>query len=239
MAEVKKKIIKGRSMHPFFKEGDLIAYRPVELAGIKTGDVLLYRSSSQEGLVCHRVVKKRKAKIYVKGDNELFRPLPVKISSIVGTVILLRRNGRSISLNTIPRRLFSRTIALLSLMSLTPGNLRERFILQIYDRFLANFLKSEFFRIIIPVKYRYFQFCEPGNPERSFKIRAFDKKDRPAGSIDLHIKSTGSSKTGFIGPGAIGKRARERDLSGKLLKKAKELASDKSLIAIFACEHDK
>lgn len=233
------KIVKGRSMYPFLKEGDLIGYIPVESPDINIGDVLLCRNPLSAGLLSHRVIRKKGKKIYLKGDNELSRPLPVEISAVEGKIVLLRRNGRNLSLKTILHRLFSRIIALFSSINLTPGNLRERFILQIYDRFLANFLKAKCFELIVPVRYRYFKFCEPGTPAREFKIRAFDNKNRASASINLNIKSMDSVKTGFIAPWTIRRRARGRNLSRRLLEKIIELAAAESLGAILAYEKNK
>lgn len=46
---------KGRSMHPTIREGEAITVAPAMPAGIRRGDVILYRSS--RGVIAHRIVR--------------------------------------------------------------------------------------------------------------------------------------------------------------------------------------
>ena len=45
----------GRSMHPTIKEGETITVEPVEPPGVRTGDIILYRTKT--GVIAHRVIR--------------------------------------------------------------------------------------------------------------------------------------------------------------------------------------
>ena len=89
----------GRSMYPSIREGEVITVEPVAASDVKLADIVLYRS--ERGLIAHRVVKiaSRDARVFrLQGDASLSCDEPVAAERILGRVVEVERNGRSIAL---------------------------------------------------------------------------------------------------------------------------------------------
>ncbi len=87
-------------MYPSIREGELIAVEPVEASDVKLADIVLYRS--ERGLIAHRVVSSSQdARIFrLRGDASLSCDQPVEAEQILGRVVGVQRNGRSVSLSS-------------------------------------------------------------------------------------------------------------------------------------------
>ncbi len=91
----------GRSMYPSIREGELITVEPVAASDVKLADIVLYRS--ERGLIAHRVVEVASRNSLVfrsRGDASLSCDEPVAGKQILGRVVRVHRNGRSIALAT-------------------------------------------------------------------------------------------------------------------------------------------
>ncbi len=91
----------GRSMYPSIREGELITVEPVRASDVKLADIVLYRSET--GPIAHRVVEiaSRDTLIFrLRGDASLSCDEPVEAHRILGRVVGVQRNHRSISLAT-------------------------------------------------------------------------------------------------------------------------------------------
>ncbi len=94
----------GRSMYPSIREGELITVEPVRASDVQLGDIVLYRSS--KGLIAHRVVGSSPTQSSVlsphhfllRGDASLSCDQPVAAQQILGRVVGVKRNGRSVAL---------------------------------------------------------------------------------------------------------------------------------------------
>ncbi len=93
----------GRSMYPSIREGELITVEPVVARDVKRGDIVLYRS--QRGLLAHRVVGSSPTQssvlsphYFLRGDASLSCDKPVAAQQILGRVVGVQRNGRSVAL---------------------------------------------------------------------------------------------------------------------------------------------
>ena len=109
----------GRSMYPSIREGELITVEPVVVSDVTLGDIVLYRS--QRGLIAHRVIGTGQAlsptqssvlspqsssaqssvlspHYFLQGDASLSWDEPVEAHQILGRVIRVQRNGRSVAL---------------------------------------------------------------------------------------------------------------------------------------------
>ncbi len=93
----------GRSMYPSIREGELITVEPVRASDVKLADIVLYRS--ERGLIAHRVVNNRTQSsvlsphhFLLRGDASLSCDQPVEAHQILGRVVGVQRNGRSIAL---------------------------------------------------------------------------------------------------------------------------------------------
>lgn len=85
----------GRSMWPFFQEGDLLEVAPLDIITVRRGDCVAFRSSSGQ-TVAHRVVHTR-GSVVTRGDslptadNETLDP-----ASLIGKVVCIHRMGRKV-----------------------------------------------------------------------------------------------------------------------------------------------
>jgi len=95
----------GRSMYPSIREGELITVEPVVASDVTLGDIVLYRC--ERGLLAHRVVDNRTQSsvlspyhFLLRGDASLCCDQPVAAQQILGRVVEVKRNGRSVALAT-------------------------------------------------------------------------------------------------------------------------------------------
>jgi len=94
----------GRSMYPSIREGELITVEPVVASDVKLGDIVLYRS--ERGLIAHRVVGTSPTQssvlsphnFFLQGDASLSSDQPVEAHQILGRVVGVQRDGRSLAL---------------------------------------------------------------------------------------------------------------------------------------------
>ncbi|MDA2923342.1 hypothetical protein MYX65_01590 [Acidobacteria bacterium AH-259-L09] len=112
----------GRSMYPSIQEGELITVEPVQPPDVKREDIILYRS--ERGVIAHRVVEVSGSQaepsaygaagfslrasssnsqeetlvLRLRGDASLCCDEPVAGQQVLGRVVGVQRNGRSIQL---------------------------------------------------------------------------------------------------------------------------------------------
>ena len=117
----------GRSMHPTIKEGETIRVEPIAPFDIKRGDILLYIVGRK--VIAHRVVSIKSEKndptshssanfatnskalnpqliFILRGDASLTCDDPVEAHQILGKVVSVEKNGRSINLCTRKVKMF-------------------------------------------------------------------------------------------------------------------------------------
>ncbi len=97
----------GSSMYPVSRSGDIITVRPTRAVDVSAGDVILYNAGRR--MVAHRLVSKRKENNQVvlicQGDT-FMRPDPsIQPEQVLGKVVAVSRNGRTIRLDTAKSRL--------------------------------------------------------------------------------------------------------------------------------------
>ena len=92
----------GKSMHPTIQEGEVIAVEPVKPSDVKRGDILLYRC---RGVTAHRVVQVNRSNgskdallFRLRGDASSSCDEPVEAQQILGRVVFVERDGRSVAL---------------------------------------------------------------------------------------------------------------------------------------------
>jgi hypothetical protein len=90
----------GESMYPSIRDGESIAVGPVRAESIVRGDVLLCRLG--ERLLAHRVVSVagcgRERILRLRGDAKRDCDAPVTAADVIGRVMSVRRDGRSVRL---------------------------------------------------------------------------------------------------------------------------------------------
>ena len=86
-------------MYPSIREGELITVEPVAARDVQLEDIVLYRS--ERGLIAHRVIAiaSRDSRVFrLRGDASLSCDEPVEAHRILGRVVGVQRNGRSVTL---------------------------------------------------------------------------------------------------------------------------------------------
>ena len=108
----------GDSMLPLIREGRdlLVIERPGEWNDLtsdshtdklKRLDIPLYRRDNSKAYVLHRVLSVRKDDYVICGDNRRHREYGISDRHVVGILTGIVRDGKEISLNGIPYRLYS------------------------------------------------------------------------------------------------------------------------------------
>jgi signal peptidase I len=98
----------GRSMHPSIKDGDIITVVPIRSLDVDTGDVIMYRST--HNVIVHRVVRIKSnygdPLLTLRADAFGASDELVTARQILGKVVFVERNGRSIDIYSIKARAF-------------------------------------------------------------------------------------------------------------------------------------
>ena len=125
--------VKGQSMAPFVRDGDIVTVAPVGKRPLRIGDVVAFTSPQAGMFLVHRVVGKHGDKLLVKGDNCAGPDGRVAVSAVLGRVTTVERDGRRLRFGIGPERsLISRLsrrgviVPLLSLLrNMRGGSARE------------------------------------------------------------------------------------------------------------------
>jgi len=109
----------GRSMYPSIREGELVTVEPVVASEVTLGDIVLYRS--ERGLIAHRVVGSSPSQssalsphYILQGDSSLCCDEPVGAERILGRVVGVERDGRSVALASRGAKLWHKARSLAS-----------------------------------------------------------------------------------------------------------------------------
>lgn len=77
--------VSGNSMYPFIKNGDRVLLKPIELADIKKGRVVLACANGQ--FLLHRIVSVSGSSVTLAGDGNLIQHETVNFSGIWAVVV--------------------------------------------------------------------------------------------------------------------------------------------------------
>jgi len=112
--------VKGFSMSPFIKDGDVVTVSPLSERSLGRGDVVAFISPATRNLVVHRLVGKRGNSYLIKGDNTPETDGSIVEANILGCVSKVERNGTRVFLGLGPERfllaILTRTELLLPLL---------------------------------------------------------------------------------------------------------------------------
>jgi signal peptidase I len=91
----------GHSMHPAIRDGERITIAPVSEREVRRGDILLYRKG--RGVIAHRVRRVKMEsdstrRFILRGDASVTSDEPVAAEQILGRVVAVERQGRTITL---------------------------------------------------------------------------------------------------------------------------------------------
>ncbi len=96
--------VRGCSMSPFIRNGDLVTLSPLGSRLPGRGDVVAFISPGTERLVLHRLLKKKDGICFAMGDNMPAPDLPVSLENIMGRVTRVEREGKTSRLGLGPER---------------------------------------------------------------------------------------------------------------------------------------
>jgi len=119
----KKKLVipgTGRSMYPLILENDLLTIQGLADGEIRTGDVILFKTSS--GLFCHRVVSRTRignVPHLVEIGDRLCIPHLVPAEKVLGKVVKIENDRSAIDLTGFFMRRVNRVLGLYHRMLLT------------------------------------------------------------------------------------------------------------------------
>lgn len=97
--------VKGFSMMPFIRDGDVITAVPKRDHNYAVGDVIAFISSLSGHLVVHRVIAKKKAGYLIRGDgiaDQCDGLIPFE--HVLGQIICVERHGKRICMGFGPER---------------------------------------------------------------------------------------------------------------------------------------
>jgi hypothetical protein len=103
----------GWSMHPTIRDGETITVAPFSRSTARTGEILLYRN--HRTVIAHRVVAVRShsgepLKLVLRGDAADCCDAPIADERVLGRVVAVEREGRTLRFGTVSRR-WSRILA--------------------------------------------------------------------------------------------------------------------------------
>ena len=86
----------GRSMRPLIREGRDSVTVALPTRELKVGDIAFYKMPDGQ-FVLHRIVRKRNGEYVTRGDNMMTSEQGVKESWVIGIVVSLLRDGKTVS----------------------------------------------------------------------------------------------------------------------------------------------
>ena len=109
--------VKGFSMYPFIKDGDVVTISPLSNPSVGLGRAVAFINPKTERLIIHRVVGKRANHYLIKGDNVTKEITLIPRENILGRVTKVERDGNERFLGLGPERFI---IAFLSYRKFLP-----------------------------------------------------------------------------------------------------------------------
>lgn len=121
--------VKGFSMSPFIRDGDIVKLSPVSHYPISFGRSVACVCPAHNRLMIHRVISKKKEHYLIKGDNCFAPDGLMSKEDILGCVIGIERKNKPVFFGLGPERIIiaflSRKGLLLLVKQLIPESLRK------------------------------------------------------------------------------------------------------------------
>ncbi len=86
--------VKGSSMHPALRSGDVVTVTPIDTYPVPIGAIVAAEAPGGGGLVVHRVVGRSGTNLLLRGDNATHADGIVSEAAVIGVVVRVERNGR-------------------------------------------------------------------------------------------------------------------------------------------------
>ncbi|MCL7988420.1 S24/S26 family peptidase [Sphingobacterium sp. lm-10] len=91
--------LRGSSMSPFLKEGDLITVKPLTGVSLKIGHIVL--AYFKNGYILHRIIRLDQDYVYIAGDANLVQIEKIERKSVIGLLCEASRHKNNIPLYTL------------------------------------------------------------------------------------------------------------------------------------------
>jgi signal peptidase I len=114
--------VKGNSMHPLIRNGDVITLMRASPEELVLGDVVAYVERWSGRLAVHRIIWKRRGAYYIKGDNAAGVVTISEPKAILGRVCTVMRRQRRVTIGLGHEGIM---IALLSMVGFIARRLRH------------------------------------------------------------------------------------------------------------------
>ena len=96
--------VKGYSMSPFIKDGDVVTISPIVDSSPRVGDVIAFIHPKTEKLIIHRVVGKIWDACLVKGENAVEPDGLIERNHMIGIITRVERKGKKVFFGLGPER---------------------------------------------------------------------------------------------------------------------------------------
>jgi len=91
-------LVKGFSMSPFIRDGDIVTISPLSCAKTLFGKAVAFIHPCAEKLIIHRVIKQLKGCYLIKGDSLFYPDGFIPNENLLGFVSKVERKGRKVRL---------------------------------------------------------------------------------------------------------------------------------------------
>ncbi len=119
--------VNGTSMHPGIRKNDIVIIKRAPIEQINRGDIICFSRNSE--FVVHRLVTIENGLFFTKGDRLAQNDIPFTKDRVLGVVIAIERQNRTISLQTPFRRIYNKAMVIKNVF-LDKGMRLARFINQ-------------------------------------------------------------------------------------------------------------
>ncbi len=92
--------VRGSSMYPTIRDGDVVTVAPCEAGALRLGDIIFYRRPG--GHVAHRLVSRSRdsSLLTTRGDAHTYSDAPFPSARLIGRVVTVEMNGHVVRLDT-------------------------------------------------------------------------------------------------------------------------------------------
>lgn len=97
--------VKGFSMVPFIRDGDVVTISPLKVAPVKIGKPVAFINPSCGKFIIHRVIARNNGCYLIQGDNVFSPDGIIPKENILGVVTKVERGSKNISFGFGPERL--------------------------------------------------------------------------------------------------------------------------------------
>jgi phage repressor protein C with HTH and peptisase S24 domain len=104
--------VRGYSMFPWLRPGDLVRVEPVDPANLHPGDVILFRAGNMA--IAHRLLRWKDGLLIIKGDAAPCQDAPLSPAEVIGRVVEVRRGDQAWRLDQGWYRVLAPVLALIS-----------------------------------------------------------------------------------------------------------------------------